>query len=106
MKQKEIVKLELLEIQQEPGVNGVEEIRLRTNAGVIPGRYHITHNGDAAVLWVFGSKGGLDGPAGGMYERLAEQLVPSNIASLRLDYRKPGGLIDCVLDVLLGIGFL
>jgi len=106
MPQTEILKLELLEIQQEPGVNGVEEVRLRTNDGMIPCRYHTTRHGDAAVLWVFGSRGGLDGPAGGLYGRLSEQLVPSNIASLRLDYRKPGRLIDCVLDVLLGIGFL
>lgn len=106
MQKKEIVKLELLEIQQEPGVDGVEEVRLRTNAGTIPCRYHGTANGAAAVLWVFGSQGGLDGPAGGLYGRLAEQLVPSNIASLRLDYRNPGRLIDCVLDTLLGIGFL
>lgn len=106
MRQKEIVKLELLEIEQEPEENGVEKVRLRTNAGTIPGRYHGTQNGDAAVLWVFGSRGGLEGPAGGLYARLSEQLVPSNIASLRLDYRQPGRLIDCVLDVLLGIGFL
>src|ERR1051326_6087439 len=106
MQQKDIVKLELLEIEQEPGENGVEEVRLHTNAGTIPGRYHRSQDGDAAVLWVFGSHGGLDGPAGGLYERLSEQLVPSNVASLRLDFRKPGRLIDCVLDVLLGIAFL
>lgn len=106
MQQKEIIKLELLEIQQEPAVDGVEEVRLRTNDGMIPCRYHTTRNGDSAVLWVFGSGGGLRGPAGGLYERLAGRLAPDNIASLRLDYRKPGRLIDCVLDVLLGIGFL
>jgi uncharacterized protein len=106
MQQKEIIKLELLEIQQEPAVNGVEEVSLRTNSGTIAGRYHPTRQSGSAVLWVFGTGGGLGGPAGGMYERLAEKLVPDNIASLRLDYRFPGRLIDCVLDVLLGIGFL
>ncbi|MGA2602236.1 MAG: alpha/beta hydrolase [Bryobacteraceae bacterium] len=73
MPEKEIVKLELLEIQQGAGENGVEEVRLRTNDGVIPCHFHKSHNGDAAVLFV---------------------------------YRKPGQFIDCVLDVLLGIGFL
>lgn len=106
MQEKEIVKLELLEIQQEPTVNGVEEVSLRTNSGIIAGRYHPTRSSGSAVLWVFGTGGGLGGPAGGMYQRLAEKLVPDNIASLRLDYRRPGRLIDCVLDVLLGIGFL
>ena len=106
MQEKEIVKLELLEIERDAVVDGVEQVRLRTNDGEIPCRFHSTVNGDAAVLWVSGSQGGLDGPAGGLYERLAGQLVPDGIASLQLDYRKPGQLIDCVLDVLLGIGFL
>ena len=106
MQQKELVKLELLEIRQEDAVNGVEEVQLLTNAGTIPCLYHVVSNSAAAVLWVFGSRGGLDGPAGGMYKRLSEELAGCEIASLRLDYRKPGHLIDCVLDVLLGIGFL
>ena len=106
MQQKEIVKLELLEIERDAAIDGVEQVRLRTNDGEIPCRFHSTVNGDSAVLWVSGSRGGLDGPAGGLYERLAGQLAPANIASLQLDYRKPGQLIDSVLDVLLGIGFL
>jgi alpha-beta hydrolase superfamily lysophospholipase len=96
--QKEVVKLELLEIQQEPGANGFEEVRLRTNDGIISCRYRAAGNAGSAVLWVPGARA--------MYESLAERLVPDNIASLLLDYRKPGRLIDCVLDVLLGIGFL
>lgn len=106
MQQKEIVKLELLEIERGAAIDGVEPVRLRTNDGEIPCRFHSTANGGSAVLWVSGSRGGLDGPAEGIYERLAGHLVPDNIASLQLDYRKPGQLIDCVLDVLLGIGFL
>ncbi len=106
MPQKEILKLELLEIEREPAGGVVEDVRLRTNDGIIPCRYHAAAGGDSAVLWVFGAGGGLGGPAGGVYERLAGRLAPQNIASLQLDYRKPGRLIDCVLDVLLGIGFL
>jgi alpha-beta hydrolase superfamily lysophospholipase len=106
MRRKEIVKLELLDIQRTPLEDGVEQVRLITNDGEIPCRYHSTPSGDSAVLWVFGAGGGLGGPAGGVYERLAERLAPEDIASLQLDYRHPGRLIDCVLDVLLGIGFL
>ena len=90
MQQKEVVKLELLEIERDAAVNGVEQVRLQTNAGVIPCRFHSSLDADSAVLWVSGSRGGLDGPAGGLYERLAGQLAPDNIASLQLDYRKPG----------------
>ncbi len=106
MRQQEILKLELLEIERKPAGDGVEEVRLRTNDGTIPCRYHAAAEGDSAVLWVFGSGGGFGGPAGGIYGRLAERLAPLNIASLQLDYRRPGLLIDCVLDALLGIGFL
>lgn len=104
MSEKEIVKLELLEIQQEAGENGVEEVRLRTNDGIIPCHFHKSRSGDSAVLFVAGTAP--QEPAGGLYERLAVQLAPNNIAALRLNYRKPGLFIDCVLDVLLGIGFL
>jgi alpha-beta hydrolase superfamily lysophospholipase len=55
---------------------------------------------------VFGSGGGLGGPAGGLYERLGEQLRPDGVASLELDYRRPGRLPDCIDDVLGGIAYL
>ena len=81
-------------------------MRLNTNAGTIRCRLHETTIGDAAILWVFGAGGGLGGPAGGVYERLANQFQPFNITSLQLDYRRPGYLRDCVADVLLGIEYL
>ncbi len=58
------------------------------------------------MLWVGGAGGGLDGPAGGLYPRLAARLAERRVASLRLDYRHPNELIACVLDVLLGIEHL
>src|SRR6266487_1428497 len=98
MTQKEVVKLELLEIQQDAGANGFDDVRLRTNDGIISCRYRSTEDAGSAVLCVPGARG--------IYERLADQLVFDSIASLLLDYRRPGRLIDCVFDVLLGIGFL
>ncbi len=50
--------------------------------------------------------GGLGGPAGGVYIRLAEILAVEDIASLRLDYRHPGNLEECLLDVSAGLAFL
>jgi alpha-beta hydrolase superfamily lysophospholipase len=106
MPQKEIIKLELLDIEEGPAADGAEQVSLKTNQGSIECRYHAAASGNAAVLWVFGAGGGLGGPAGGVYERLAPKLVGHGIASLQLAYRNPGRFIDCVLDVLLGIGFL
>jgi dienelactone hydrolase len=55
---------------------------------------------------VGGAGGGLDGPARGLYPAASEQLQKRGIASLRLHYRKPNELGDCVLDTLAGVAFL
>ena len=98
--------LELRAVYQEGITEGVEHLRLETNAGNIIGRLHRAEYGDGAIVWVFGAGGGLGGPAGGLYPRLAEQLRPEGITSLRLDYRRPNVLEACVLDVLAGIAYL
>jgi fermentation-respiration switch protein FrsA (DUF1100 family) len=93
-------------VSRAPDVDGTERVALDTDRGVIGCRWHPAADGDDAVLWVFGAGGGLGGPAGGLYARLAAQLVPRRVASLELDYRRPGQLGECVLDVLLGIHHL
>jgi hypothetical protein len=98
--------LELRAAEQGSTVEGVEHLVLQTDAGPIPCRLHTAREGNSAVLWVGGAGGGLDGPAGGLYPRLAVRLVRDNIASLRLHYRQPGHLHACVLDTLLGIVYL
>src|SRR5215210_4329559 len=101
-----MLSLELRQVQRRPAEDGAERVALHTSAGTIGCRFHDAPHGDAAVLWVFGAGGGLGGPAGGLYVRLARQLVSDGVASLELDYRSPGDLPGCVLDVLLGVGYL
>jgi len=89
---------------------GVEQsddgrVRLLTSIGNVEARLH-TADGDAAVLWVFGAGGGLGGPAGGVYARLGARFAVRGLASLELDYREPGRLEPCVLDVLVGLAWL
>jgi len=86
--------------------DGLERLRLLTDAGAIECRWHPAPAGDAAVLWVFGAGGSLGGPAGGLYTRLGQQLRPRGTASLELAYRHPGRLRDCVQDVLTGLAWL
>ena len=86
--------------------DGARHIALETNGGTIRCRFHDAAVGDAAVLWVFGAGGGLGGPAGGLYARLARQLLPDGVASLELDYRRPADLLSCEQDVLTGIAYL
>jgi hypothetical protein len=98
--------LELQSVETGPLEDGAETVVLHTDVGPIDCRFHAAETGAAAVLWIFGAGGGLGGPAGGLYTRLAAQLAPTGVASLRLDYRRPGALIPCVLDVLAGIAYL
>jgi fermentation-respiration switch protein FrsA (DUF1100 family) len=98
--------LELRGVEQGPVVDGVEHLRLQTDAGLISCRYHEAAAGDAAVVWVGGAAGGFEGPARGLYPRLAGQLVGDGIASLRLDYRHPNFIETCVLDTLMGTVYL
>ena len=83
----------------------------RTNRGEItsiihqPPR-HQAPSSELAVIWVCGARGGFGGPAGGMYARLAERFLNNGITSLRLNYRQPNVLPECVLDLLAGIAML
>jgi hypothetical protein len=97
--------LTLREVVRYPEDEITDLVKLVTAQGSVIGRYHPAE-GDRAILWVFGSGGGLGGPAGGVYTRLAQQLQPEGVASLELDYRRPGELRPCVLDVLLGLDWL
>ena len=102
---------DVMELEIQKTVDGVWEdgarvLDIHTNAGVIRCQLHRAEGTDAAILWVFGAGGGLGGPAGGLYIRLAQILAPEGISSLRLDYRNPGHLMACVLDALAGVHVL
>ena len=93
-------------VARDSGSETIRDLFLKTNLGTIRCRLHKAAAGNTAILWVFGSCGGLGGPAGGIYERLAGQLQFFDVTSLQLDYRRPGYLSHCVEDVLLGIEYL
>ncbi len=78
----------------------------RTNRGEITSIIHRAPSSELAVIWVCGARGGFGGPAGGMYARLAERFLNNGITSLRLNYRQPNVLPECVLDLLAGIAML
>jgi pimeloyl-ACP methyl ester carboxylesterase len=82
-----------------------ERLQLVTTEGSIVCRHHPAE-GESAILWVFGAGGGLGGPAGGLYTRLGAQFQETGTASLELDYRRPGYLRDCIVDVLVGLAHL
>lgn len=92
-------------VERSPEGPGLDRVRLVTEGGAIPGRLHPAP-GDGAILWVFGSGGGLGGPAGGVYTRVGGRFRAREVTSLELDYRDPGDLRSCVADVLVGLHYL
>ena len=92
-------------VERAPGRAGVDQLRLITDEGAIAGRLQEA-SGEAAILWVFGSGGGLGGPAGGLYTRLGERFRPRGVTSLELGYCHPGRLDACVADALVGLDHL
>ena len=57
------------------------------------------------IIWVWGARGGFAGPADGLYRDLAEEFS-GEATSLRIDYRQPNNLQECVMDTLVGVSFL
>ena len=82
-------------------------VALRTTRGDVN---VIVHNNQDArttkgIIWVWGARGGFAGPAGGLYRDVAEDLK-GEITSVRIDYRMPNNLQECVMDALVGVSFL
>ena len=77
-----------------------------TNGGDISAIFHEATDSNQAVIWVCGARGGFGGPGPDTYARLSQEFIDRGITSLRLDYRLPNSLVDCALDLLVGVSFL
>ena len=90
--------------------DGTVDVSLNTSRGELAGILHPCEGESAAAVFIGGALGGFDGPARGLYPRLAATLAapeePRGLTSLRLHYRRPGEFQECVLDVLGGLSFL
>ena len=74
----------------------------RTPRGKVAGAYHPAEGATSAVVMVSGASGGVAGPSGA-YPALARRLQVAGIAALRLDYREPGNMNECVYDLDAGL---
>ena len=85
------------------------QLQLNTNRGVIQALMDVAEGQPGAVVFCGGAGGGpyaVLGPGDEVYRRLASTLAGKGVSSLRLNYRQPGELMECVLDVLAGCSFL
>lgn len=87
-----------------PDAGGARRVTLHTTRGDVACVFHRpAEERGVGVVWAAGARGGFDGPADGLYGRLAARLAAQGIASLRADYRLPGNLDESTLDVLVGV---
>ncbi|MBF6600810.1 MAG: dienelactone hydrolase family protein [Dehalococcoidia bacterium] len=99
------LELQIEAVAAHPEADGTVRVMLRTSRGEIRAVLHPCPTAAGAAVYVGGAMGGFEGPAGGLYGRLAGRLSGS-ISGLRLHYRRPGDLQECVLDTLAGVSFL
>ena len=79
---------------------GQLNLEIETTRGTLRAYIHPCEGKTGCVVFVGGAAGGVDGPANGVYLRLARDLVAQGISSLRLEYREAGEFTECVLDTL------
>jgi alpha-beta hydrolase superfamily lysophospholipase len=97
--------LSIERVAAHPEPDGTLRVLLSTSRGEIRAILHPCASDPGAVVYVGGAFGGFEGPANGLYGRLAERLR-GDVSGLRLHYRQPGEFEECVLDVLAGVSFL
>jgi uncharacterized protein len=73
-----------------------------TPRGKAPGLHHPVDGVTSAVVMVSGAFGGVAGPSG-VYPALAGRLQAAQIAALRLDYREPENMNECIYDLDAGL---
>ena len=83
-----------------------EGVLLHTDRGAIQAILHQAPEAQYGVIWVGGARGGFGRPGHGAYTRLADVLRQDRISSLRLCYRHPNVLPECVLDIMTGVAYL
>jgi dienelactone hydrolase len=82
-----------------------EAVVISTPRGTVGGVLHPAGGARDAVVMVGGAGGGIHGPAG-VYEELAARLRAEGVTALRLEYRVPNCLDECVYDVLVAVAAL
>ena len=79
---------------------------LHTTRGDVRSIVHHDHEvrTTKGIIWVWGARGGFAGPAEGIYRDIAEELR-HEITSVRIGYRQPNVIPECVMAALVGVSF-
>ena len=85
---------------------GWVEIDLDTTRGEIKLIMAVHEGGSGVAIFLGGAGGGDRGPAGELYVRLGSELAAAGISAVRVKYRMPGELEECVADSMAACSFL
>jgi dienelactone hydrolase len=79
-----------------------QTVEVPTPKGPVRGVLYLVEDARGATIMVGGAGGGIHGPANS-YEELAARLHQDGATALRLEYRRPNYLKECVYDVLAAV---
>jgi pimeloyl-ACP methyl ester carboxylesterase len=91
--------LEALGVQEVDVAPGLRHLEIFTVQGILTLLWHGARDAEGAVLLAGGAIGGTMGPGRALYHELGTALGELGIGAIRIDYRRPGRLPRCVLDV-------
>lgn len=97
--------LSITDVEQQIEIAGARRLLLATTRGKIRLILHAAEKAQRAAICLGGASGGMDGPAM-LYARLGHDARSLGLTVMRLGYRLPGEMVECVLDTMAGISFL
>lgn len=99
------VQLQIIGIRAGDRTDGAQPLTIDTNRGPLEVALHEATRATRLVMCVGGVGGGLEGPAM-IYPRLGAELPAHGLAVMRLAYRRPGILEECLGDVRAGLSLM
>ena len=78
---------------------GLRHLEIYSPGGLLTLFWHGPPTAEWAVICCGGAMGGLLGPADGLFQDLGAMLAEQGIGTIRVGYRRPNHLEECVLDV-------
>lgn len=91
--------LRRLAIQEVEITQSLHHIEIYTMSGLLTMLWHGERDAEHVVLMCGGAAGGLLGPADGAYHDLGVAFAELGIGTIRVGYRRPNDLPECILDL-------
>ena len=105
--ERDVLEMTISDVRVAPSGDGFDAVTLITSCGNLELRHYPVLGARRGAVFVGGAGGGWDTPGRGeLYPRLCEDVAAAGVAAVRIQYRHPNALAECVLDVLAALYFL